>query len=52
MDPSQRSRPQYVIEHMEEDDPEAPSVFPQWALLECDTQCSSTPQTVLAIADV
>ncbi|KAJ9477259.1 Protein arginine N-methyltransferase SFM1 [Pseudozyma hubeiensis] len=28
------SRPQYVIEHMEEDDPSAPSVFPHWALLE------------------
>ncbi|SAM86424.1 uncharacterized protein UBRO_08995 [Ustilago bromivora] len=28
------TRPQYVIEHMEEDDPDAPSVFPQWALLE------------------
>lgn len=28
------SRPQYVIEHMEEDDPSAPSVFPAWALLE------------------
>ncbi|TKY86925.1 hypothetical protein EX895_004213 [Sporisorium graminicola] len=28
------ARPQYVIEHMEEDDPEAPSKFPQWALLE------------------
>lgn len=27
-------RPQYVIEHMEEDDPTAPSVFPEWALLE------------------
>ncbi len=27
-------RPQYIIEHMEEDDPEAPSKFPQWALLE------------------
>ena len=27
-------RPQYVIEHMEEDDPEAPATFPQWALLE------------------
>lgn len=27
-------RPQYVIEHMEEDDPDAPSVFPEWALLE------------------
>ncbi|SNX88128.1 uncharacterized protein MEPE_06839 [Melanopsichium pennsylvanicum] len=27
-------RPQYVIEHMEEDDPDAPSVFPSWALLE------------------
>ncbi|PWN54330.1 hypothetical protein IE53DRAFT_383109 [Violaceomyces palustris] len=27
-------RPQYVIEHMEEDDPDAPSVFPKWALLE------------------
>lgn len=28
------TRPQYVIEHMEEDDPDAPSVFPEWALLE------------------
>ncbi|CDS02091.1 hypothetical protein, partial [Sporisorium scitamineum] len=27
-------RPQYVIEHMEEDDPSVPSKFPQWALLE------------------
>lgn len=27
-------RPEYVIEHMEEDDPDAPSVFPSWALLE------------------
>ena len=27
-------RPEYVIEHMEEDDPDAPSVFPEWALLE------------------
>ncbi|SJX66664.1 uncharacterized protein SRS1_16883 [Sporisorium reilianum f. sp. reilianum] len=27
-------RPQYVIEHMEEDDPAAPSKFPHWALLE------------------
>ncbi|KDN52075.1 hypothetical protein K437DRAFT_254629 [Tilletiaria anomala UBC 951] len=27
-------RPQYIIEHMEEDDPDAPSTFPQWALLE------------------
>lgn len=27
-------RPQYVIEHMEEDDPDAPAVFPRWALLE------------------
>ena len=29
-----RRRPQYVIEHMEEDDPSAPSKFPRWALLE------------------
>ncbi|GAC71189.1 hypothetical protein PANT_1d00037 [Moesziomyces antarcticus T-34] len=27
-------RPEYVIEHMEEDDPDAPAVFPHWALLE------------------
>lgn len=27
-------RPEYVIEHMEEDDPDSPCVFPQWALLE------------------
>ena len=28
------TRPQYIIEHMEEDDPDAPSRFPHWALLE------------------
>lgn len=28
------TRPQYIVEHMEEDDPDAPSVFPRWALLE------------------
>lgn len=28
------TRPHYVIEHMEEDDPDAPSKFPRWALLE------------------
>lgn len=27
-------RPEYVVEHMEEDDPDAPAVFPKWALLE------------------
>ncbi|CAO1625809.1 unnamed protein product [Parajaminaea phylloscopi] len=31
---STAKRPEYVIEHMEEDDPDAPSVFPEWALLE------------------
>lgn len=31
-------RPEYVIEHMEEDDPDAPSVFPEWALLEVSRQ--------------
>lgn len=27
-------RPEYIVEHMEEDDPDAPAVFPRWALLE------------------
>lgn len=31
---SSAKRPEYVIEHMEEEDPDAPSVFPEWALLE------------------
>jgi hypothetical protein len=34
----QSKRPEYVIEHMEEDDPDAPSVFPEWALLEVSRQ--------------
>lgn len=29
-----KQRPEYVVEHMEEDDPDAPAVFPKWALLE------------------
>lgn len=33
-DAVRRRRPEYVIEHMEEDDPDAPAVFPEWALLE------------------
>ncbi|KAE8234154.1 hypothetical protein CF326_g802 [Tilletia indica] len=31
---SRPARPEYFIEHMEEDDPDAPDVFPQWALLD------------------
>ena len=27
-------RPEYIIEHMEEDEPGAPAHFPPWALLE------------------
>lgn len=28
------ARPEYIIEHMEEDEPDAPAHFPPWALLE------------------
>ncbi|KAK0524289.1 hypothetical protein OC842_005880 [Tilletia horrida] len=31
---SRPARPEYFVEHMEEDDPDAPDVFPQWALLD------------------